>query len=260
MKLRAFSPETIKSYLYWNKKFLEFVGKTPDQVLEDDVKKFVAAKLADGVDTKSIALIRASLKFFYDDVLGKGIVKLKTPKIPKKLPTVLTKGEVKKLIESAENIKHRLIIELLYSSGLRVSELINLRVGDLELDERIGWVRRGKGKKDRLFLLAEKLIKELREYIDGKESEDYLFSGRNGKMTARNVQKIIKTVARKAKIEKDVHPHTLRHSLATHLLEDGVSIREIQELLGHSNLSTTQIYTHISVEKLKRIKHPLDKM
>jgi len=260
LKLRAFSPQTVKSYLYWNSDLLKVIGKLPEQITEDDVKNYIAKKLSDGIEPKSIVLIRAALKFFYDEVLGKNIVNLKSPKIAKKLPVVLTKEEVKQLIDSIKNKKHRLIVMLMYSSGLRLSELLNVKVDDLEFGEKIGWVRSGKGGKDRLFLLSDKLIEELKEYIQDKKETDYVFTGRNGRMSPRNVQKIIKKNARDAGIEKDVHPHILRHSIATHFLEDGVDIRKIQELLGHASLSTTQIYAHVSAEELKKIKNPLDSL
>lgn len=258
LKLRGFSKNTISSYIFYNKKFLEFCRKEPIEVEEDDVKNFIAQKISEGVNPKTVVLIQSALRFFYDEILKKGIVNLKSPKISKSLPIVLTREEVRTLIDSTKNKKHRLIIKLLYSSGLRLSELINLKVCDLELEERIGWVRKGKGAKDRMFIISSKLIDELKEYLKNKKDFDYVFSGRNGKMSERNVQKIIKVAAKKAGIEKKISTHTLRHSFATHLLEAGENIRKIQELLGHSNLSTTQIYTHVSTEELKKIKSPLD--
>jgi len=260
LKLRAFSPETVKAYLYWNNDLLKNVNKNPVDMTEDDIKNYIAKKLSNGVDAKSIVLVRAALKFFYDEVLEKKIVNLKTPKVAKKLPIVLTKDEIVRLINSVRNNKHRLMISLMYSSGLRLSELLNLKVGDLELVEKIGWVRSGKGSKDRIFILPEKLIDELKDYVEGKKESDYMFTGRNGRMTPRNVQKIIKRAIKVAGIEKDIHPHSLRHSFGTHLLEDGVDIRKIQVLMGHSNLSTTQIYTHVTTDELKKIKNPLDNL
>lgn len=152
------------------------------------------------------------------------------------------------------------MVSLLYACGFRVSELINLKIQDLELQEKIGRARQAKGKKDRTFNIPEILIQELKERIEKQKSAnlDYLFTGPKGKISSRNIQKIVKKAAEKAGIEKQVHPHTLRHSFATHLLEAGTDIRMIQELLGHSNLSTTQIYTHISTEELKKIKSPIE--
>jgi len=260
LKLRAFSPETVKAYLYWNNDLLKNVNKNPTDMTEDDIKNYIAKKLSDGVDAKSIVLVRAALKFFYDEVLDKKIVNLKTPKVAKKLPIVLTKDEIIRLMNSVQNRKHKLMISLMYSSGLRLSELLNLKVGDLEIEEKIGWVRSGKGSKDRIFILPDRLIDELKDYVNGKEESDYMFTGRNGRMTPRNVQKIIKRAIKVAGIEKNIHPHSLRHSFGTHLLEDGVDIRKIQVLMGHSNLSTTQIYTHVTTDELKKIKNPLDNL
>ena len=261
LKLKMSSPRTIRTYLYWNNQFLDFIKKDPEKVTEDDVRSFIASKVSDA-SPKTIALIISALKFFYREVLKRDVVKVETPKIPKTLPEVLTKKEIKLLMGSIKNKKHRLILELLYSSGIRVSELTNLKVGDLELTENFGWIRRGKGVKDRLFLIANTTSDKLEKHIEenGKKPSDYLFVGRNGKMSSRNVQKIVKLSAKKVGIEKNVHPHTLRHSLATHMLEDGINIRKIQTLLGHERISTTEIYTHISTVELKGIKNPLDEL
>lgn len=192
-------------------------------------------------------------------MLKKKIVTMKTPKIPKHIPVVLTKDEIRKLIDSAGSYKSKVIIQFFYSSGLRLSELIKLKITDLELKEKIGWVRKGKGNKDRLFLLSENLIKELEKYISTLDiNEKYLFPGQKTHISPRNVQKIVDNAARRANLTKKVHPHMLRHCFATHLLESGVDIRKIQELLGHSNLQTTQIYTSVSKEELKKVKNPLD--
>jgi len=258
LKLRGFSDRTVKMYLFYNQKFLEFIKKEPEQVTEDDIKSYITSRMDGGVSAKSIVLIKSALKFFYDEVLKMNIVTFKSPKVSKKLPTVLTRDEVRKMIDSVENKKHKLIVMLLYSSGLRLSELTNLKIADLDINEKIGWVRSGKGEKDRMFILSDKVIEKMGEFLSGKEVSDYIFNGRKGKMSSRLVQKIVAAAAKKAEINKNVSPHTLRHSFATHLLESGENIRKIQELLGHSSLSTTQLYTHVSTEELKKVKNPLD--
>jgi len=258
LKLRAFSQNTVAAYMLWNKKFLNFAGKDPDVVVEDDIKSFIGNKMSEGVSPKTVILMKAALKFSYDGMMKKNIVNIKSPKIAQKLPTVLTKEEVKKMIYATKNRTHKLIIMMLYSSGLRLSELVNLKVEDMEFEQAMGWVRSGKGAKDRLFMLSKNLADEIKNFTVSKQKADFIFSGRNGRMTPRNVQKIVAGAAKHAAITKNVHPHTLRHSLATHLLEDGTDIRKIQTLLGHANLSTTQIYTHVSMEELKKIKNPLD--
>jgi integrase/recombinase XerD len=148
------------------------------------------------------------------------------------------------------------MISLLYSSGLRVSELVKLKPQDVRFEESIGWVRQGKGGKDRMFLLSQQIGKELQDYLQKREN-NFLFS-KEKPLTTRNIQKIVKKVREKAGIQKRVTPHTMRHSFATHLLEAGTDIRYIQSLLGHASLNTTQMYAHVSTEQLKKIKSPLD--
>lgn len=257
LKLRGFSGETVKAYLFHNKKFLEFCKKPEGEITRDDIKSYLASLIDKGLANSSIALAKSSIVFYHEKVLGKTFEKIETPKIPKKIPTVLTREEVRKLIGATKSAKHRLLIELLYSSGLRLSECTNLKIDDLELEDRMGWVRSGKGGKDRMIILSDKLVKSIKDAVSN-ERTGYLFEGRNGRLTGRAVQKALAKTAERAKIRKKVHPHTLRHSFATHLLEAGTDIRKIQVLLGHSNLSTTQIYTSVSTTELKKVRSPLD--
>jgi integrase/recombinase XerD len=257
LKVRGFSPLTVRNYSFFVEKFLLRTDKPVEKLNQDDVKVY----LGEMFDTKSkntIMLAAASLKFFYVEILKKDFGQIKMPKKDKKLPEVLTKDEIKNLIDSTDTIKSRLIISLLYSSGLRVSEVVNLKVGDLNLSEKTGWVRRGKGAKDRLFVYSESLADDINHYLTTKGKDNkYVFSKEKA-LTTRNIQKIIKGTRERAGIQKKVTPHTLRHSFATHLLEQGTDIRVIQTMLGHSSLSTTQVYTHISSELIKKVKNPLD--
>ncbi len=257
LRLRGYSENTFKTYLYHNMRFLDYCDKNPGKVSEKDLKKYIGNMMSD-YSSSTVNIARSALKFFYDEVLGKDIVNFKSAKVSKKLPVVLRKGEVRELIDSAQTRKSQLMLEMLYSSGLRVSELVKLKVGDLELDENHGWVRGGKGGKDRLFILSKKLSAKLKVFVKDKKSSSFVFDGFDGSMTTRNVQSIVKRAALSAGIDKKVSPHTLRHCFATHLLESGVGIRQIQVLLGHSNLQTTQIYTKVSTEELKTIDSPLD--
>lgn len=258
MKLRGFSEKTIKSYLLYNQKFLEYIEKSPENVTEDDIKEFMAHKMEDSVTNGSLSFIKSALKFYYDEILGKNFSWIKTPRQTKALPVVLTKNEIKDLIDSTENEKHKLLIELLYSTGLRLNECINLKYSDLDIKENIGWVRKGKGSKDRIFIISETFKNDLIRYKEKKGAGEYIFTVSGRKMSPRGIQYAIKVSVERAGIDKDVHVHTLRHSFATHLLENGVDIRKIQQLLGHSNLQTTQIYTQVSSEEIKKIKSPLD--
>ncbi|GIU68487.1 MAG: hypothetical protein KatS3mg001_337 [Candidatus Pacearchaeota archaeon] len=259
LKISKNSENTIKSYLSENKKFLDFVNKPVEEISEEDLKKYLAT--ISQKSAASIILSLAAIKYSFSSILKKDITKeIKRPKREKKLPEVLTKEEIKRLLSSVKNKKSKLMLSLMYSCGLRVSELINLKIEDLSLEEKIGKIKLGKGKKDRFFNIPSMLIPQLRKQIKKQKNknQEFLFSGPKGKLSERNVQKIVKKAAKKAGIKKQISPHTLRHSFATHLLENGTDIRKIQELLGHSSISTTEIYTHISKEELKKIKSPIE--
>jgi len=259
MKISKMSPYTLRNYLDFNRCLLEHCKKNPEEISQSDVKLFLADNMTERASS-SVILFLAAVKFAYTAVLQKDPTsRIKRPKNEKKIPSVLTKSEVQKLIEAAKTIKSKLILQFLYSSGLRVSEIVKIKPVDLDFNENMGWVREGKGKKDRMFILSEKLSKKLQKFIKKHSDWDYLFSEKKP-LTTRNIQKIVQKTAEKASIEKNVHPHTLRHSFATHLLDAGVDIRKIQFLLGHSSIATTQIYTHISQEQVKNIKNPLDNL
>ena len=261
LKLRGFSKRTVDTYLANVRLFLEKTKRDPIENKEDDLKLYFAELISDRkLSPRSIAIKKSSIKFFYDNVIGKNIVTFKTPKIPKSIPVFLTKEEISKLFKVASSKKSLLIMRLLYATGLRVSECVNLKISDLEIKNNIAWVREGKGGKDRPIFFPEKLSEELRKHIQTlDEKEKYLFPGKDeGHLSTRNIQKIISNISKKAGIPKKVTAHKLRHSFATHNLDKGVDIRIIQELLGHSDLSTTQIYTHVSKEQLKKVKNVLD--
>ncbi len=255
LRLRGFSPLTVRNYSFFVDKFLKHANKDIANLNAQDAKNYLSS-LFESKSKNTIMLAAASLKFFYVEVLKKDFSEIKMPKKERSLPAVLTPDEVRALIENADTEKSRLIISLLYSSGLRVSELVNLKVSDINSQDGTGWVRRGKGGKDRLIIISPTLVKGLQEYLEGR-SNQYIFS-KEKPLTTRNIQKIIKLTSKRAGIQKKVTPHTLRHSFATHLLENGTDIRIIQTMLGHSSLSTTQVYTHISSEQLKKVQNPLD--
>jgi integrase/recombinase XerD len=261
LKIRGFSQETVKAYTRHNANFLGFINKDPSLVSEDDLKSYLAHLMSDKkLSSSSVALVRSSLLFFYNQVLTKGFAGIKTPKIQRNPPAVLSKEEVKSLIEACVNDKSRLLIQFLYSSGLRVSECLNIRVEDIDFNEKICFVKQGKGKKNRATVLAENLAEHLKDYFEREElTSGLIFRNKEGKaLGVRNAQKIVSKAGKRAGIKKIVTPHKLRHSFATHLLDSGVSIRVIQELLGHSNLQTTQIYTRVSMEHIRGVKSPLD--
>ena len=260
LKISKNSDYTIRNYTKSNKQLLSFTNKQPENITKDDVKLYIAENLSERAST-SIILFLAAIKYAYLNILKNDITaSIKRPKREKKMPTVLTKDEVKKLIKSIENKKSKLMVSLMYACGLRVSETVNLKVDHLDFEDNIGHVRQGKGKKDRIFNIPKFLFSKLKKHVKQQKEnkQEYLFTGPKGKMSTRNLQKIVKNASQKAEIKKDVHCHTLRHSFATHLLENGVDIRIIQKLLGHASISTTELYAHVSKEQIKKIKSPID--
>ncbi len=259
IKISKLSPYTLRNYMEFNRKLLEHSNKHPEEIDSYDIKNFLADKMSDKASVSNI-LFLSSIRFAYSSLLGKDPTSaIKRPKTEKKIPVVLTKDEVIKLINSAQTKKSKLILQLLYSSGLRVSELVNLKSNDLDFNENIGWVRKGKGKKDRMFILSKKLSNKLKKFIEKRKNWNFVFSEKKP-LTTRNIQKIVQKAALNSGIGKEAHPHTLRHCYATHLLENGIDIRKIQILLGHSSLSTTERYTHVSSTELKKVSSPLDNL
>jgi len=202
-----------------------------------------------------------SIKFYYEIVLNipNRFYSIDRPRKQEKLPEILAKETVLKMIDIAANLKHKCILSLLYSAGLRRSELINLKITDIDSTRMLIRVAQGKGKKDRFTLLSKNVLVDLRSYYKIYRPKTYLFEGADGgKYSGSSVLKIVKRAAKKAGIYKKVTPHMLRHSFATHLLEDGVDLRYIQTLLGDNSTRTTEIYTHVAVTNFKNIKSPLD--
>jgi len=262
LKISKNSEYTLRNYVNYNKILFDFTKKNPEDMTEDDVKKYIAEKL-DKNSSSSVILFLSALKYAYSNILKKDMtINIKRPKREKRFPTVLTKDEIKKLFEVLGTKKSKLMVSLMYACGMRVSELTNLKIENFDFEERIGYIRQAKGKKDRIFNIPSFLFRDLKRQAEKQNSEnkEYLFTGLKGKLSSRNLQKIVSRAAQRAGIKKDVHCHTLRHSFATHLLENNTDIRKIQELLGHADLSTTQIYTHISTEELKKIKSPIDSL
>ena len=256
LELRNFSRETVRGYLYSVEKFLDYSENRG--INEDVAKSYIINKLKKQ-NPSSVAKDGFAIKFFFENVLHQSL-NLPTIKRNKTLPNILTINEVKKLIESSKNVKHKLIIKLLYGTGLRVSEIVNLEKKDILINESMIKVVLGKGKKDRFVKLPDSIKNELENYSKIGNSK-YLFeSNRGGKLTKATVQAILRNSAKRAKIKKRVYPHLLRHSFATHLLEQGTDLRVIQKLLGHSSIKTTQIYTQISQASIKNIKSPLDNL
>lgn len=259
LKLRSYSPKTIKAYVFCIKEYLIYKGVDFDKLNEESIKNYLLKLQESGKSPQTINLHLNSIKYFYRNVFeNHQKVNIKFAKRSQKLPVVLSRIEIEQIISSISNNKHKLIISLSYGSGLRISEVQNLKVCDVNIDELTIHVKEAKGKKDRITVLPQKLVNDLRKLTVLKNVSDFVFeSERGGKLSTRTLQKIFENALKESGIKKPATFHSLRHSFATHLLENGIDVRYVQELLGHVNIRTTQIYTHVTNPKLKNIKSPL---
>ncbi len=256
MEIRNFSYKTNKSYINSVAKFLEFAGE--QELNQDLVKKYIQIEIK-RKEPATITHDIFAIQFFFANVLGNKVY-IPRPKKNRKIPEILTKEEVREMINSLDNIKHKLILKVLYGCGLRVGEVVNLKKEDLNFEENLIHIKLGKGKRDRFVKIPESAKEELKNYCKLDNSGILFPSNRGGKLTTATIQAIVENSAKRAGVQKEVYPHLLRHSFATHLLESGVDLRIIQKLLGHADIKTTQIYTQISQASIKNIKSPLDNL
>ena len=259
LKLRNYSPKTIKAYLLCIELYLKHKKVDFCKLDGENIKNFLLLLKEKDKSPQTINLYLNAIKFFYNQVLKiYKRIDLKFAKRNKSLPIVLSREEINKIIENITNTKHRLMVMISYGSGLRVSEVVNLKVKDVNIDELLIHIKEAKGMKDRITVFSEKILNEIKNAIAGKDKDDFVFeSERGGKLTTATAQKVFIKSLKKSGINKPATFHSLRHSFATHLLENGVDIRYVQELLGHSNIRTTQIYTHVTNPAIKNIKSPL---
>ncbi len=259
LKLRRYSPKTIKSYLGCVAEYLRAKQNNLKEIDIDFIKKFLLAKVDKGVSAQTTNQSLQAINFFCWNVLGyQGKIDVKFAKTPSKLPVVLSRDEIQTILEAIANEKHKLMIALAYAGGLRVSEIVDMKIKDINLAQLTIHIKGAKGNKDRITVLPEKLVENINNFMAHRDFNDYVFaSERGGKLTTRTAQIIFEKALKKAGIRKEASFHCLRHSFATHLLENGVDVRYVQELLGHANIRTTQIYTKVTNPALKNIKSPL---
>ncbi len=259
LKIRDYSPKTIKSYLYGLKEYFSYKESNLKTLSHENIKNFLLDAKKKGISARTRNLYLNAIKFYYRNVVKTSQkIDIQSAKKTKSLPVVLSRNEIKKLIKQTTNIKHRLLLSLAYGAGLRVSEVVNLRVKDIDFGELTIHLKNSKGKKDRITIFPDKLKVNLKRLTAGKDKNNFVFaSQRGGRLSTRTAQKVFKDSLKKAGIKKEATFHSLRHSFATHLLENGVDVRHVQELLGHQNIRTTQRYTQVTNPKLKNIKSPL---
>jgi site-specific recombinase XerD len=270
MRMRKLELKTRAAYLRAVKKLADFLKRSPDTATVEDLRRFQLYLVDQGTSPITINATIVGLKFFFDITLGRSelMSKMQTVRVPQKMPVVLSRDEVTRLIAAAPNLKSQTALSVAYATGLRVSEVVSLKVSDIDSRRMTLRVEQGKGRKDRYAMLPPVLLERLRAWRRQAHAQGkmlpggWLFHGLNpvDPLTARQLNRAIHIAAETAKIDKRVSMHTLRHSFATHLLEQKVVIRLIQVMLGHKKLETTVVYTHVATELLREVVSPLEKL
>jgi site-specific recombinase XerD len=263
MLVRGFSPRTQKAYLGWMRRLVKHSRVSADQVSEGQLRAFVAHLAERELSSATINQAISALGFFFRHVLPREWkLQIQYQQAPQRLPVTLDIEEVRRLLDATGSLRERAAMELAYSAGLRLGEVLHLRLSDIDSRRMIIRVEQGKGKKDRNVMLADSLLKTLRAYWKQERPREWLFPGQDGRrpLNATIIQRAFAVARQAARIEKRVSFHTLRHSFATHLMESGVSVRTIQALLGHRSLNTTQRYTHVAGDYLRETRSPLDRL
>lgn len=270
LQRRNYSTSTFRGYILAVKQYANYFGKSPEKLGTEEVRCFQLYLLKEKkLKPSTVEMRMAALRFLYKKVLKRRDIDLEDmplPKVPKKLPVVLSHEEVTRLIEAAPNLKYRTILMLLYSTGLRRAEAPLIKIGDIDSERMILHVRQGKGSRDRDLPMSPKLLDALREYYRQHRPKTYLFPSSAGRLGAESpmsdkaVWHACQAAAKRAGISKTIGVHTFRHTFATHLLEAGADLRTIQILLGHSSLRDTAIYLHLSQRHLRTVPNPLDQI
>lgn len=263
LELRRYSLNTARSYISQFERFINSFHKEKElmSVSEAEILTYMSNLVKEGYSESYSKIALNAIKFYFEVVkeMPNRFYNISLPKRSASLPKVLAKVDILRMIQQTKNLKHRCIIALLYSAGLRRQELIDLKIEDIDSHRMTITVRQGKGKKDRISILSNHLLSDLRNYYKTYKPKTFLFEGANGaQYSPTSVGKIVSRAALKAGLKRHVTPHMLRHSFATHLLESGTDLRYIQILLGHSSAKTTEIYTHVAIKGFNQIVNPLD--
>jgi len=263
MALRGFAPRTQKVYVSWVARLVSRTRVFPDQLSELQVRTYLAGLSQGGLSASTLNQAVSAVRFFFNAVLHREWpLELHYQRAPQRVPVTLSREEVGRLLAKVPGLRERAAMEIAYGGGLRLSEVLHLRLSDIDSERMILRVDQGKGKKDRNVMLSPALLETLRAYWRQSRSREWLFPGHRGKRPLHPtvLQRAFKQARQEARITKPVSFHSLRHTFATHLLESGVNVRTIQALLGHRSLGTTQRYTHVAGDYLKQTRSPLDSL
>jgi integrase/recombinase XerD len=263
METRNYSPRSVTSYVSMLANAAKYFHRSPEDLSAEEIKKYLHYCAQDrGLSVSTINQTISAFKILFQDVLGKPWekIKIKRPRKNKHLPDILSKEEIGKIIRLTTNQKHKVIIAILYSSGLRREELLNLKIRDIDSNRMLIRVRNGKGNKSRDTLLAQNTLELLRNYYRKYHPVEYLFeSFRPGiPYSGTSVEKVVQRAVQRAGVTKHIYPHSLRHAFATHLLEQGTNLKVIQKLLGHTSMRSTMIYLHLAKPDYTDVRSPLD--
>jgi site-specific recombinase XerD len=264
MNVRGFVPKTQQSYIRAVREFTAFFGRSPDQAEAEDIRRYQVHLRDRGTSTTSMNAAVSGLRFFFAVTLDRPAVvaRMTTVREPRKLPVVLSPGEVAAMLQAAPGLKYRAALSVAYAAGLRAAEVVALKPGDIDSTRMVIRVEQGKGRKDRYVMLSPALLDLLREWWRTARPQGWLFPGRPAvnPMSTRQLSRACHTAAELAGLDKPVSLHTLRHSFATHLLEQRVDIRVIQVLLGHAKLTTTALYAQVATRTIRDVQSPLDRL
>jgi len=263
LQIRNYAPTTVAAYIRSVAEFAKHFGKSPDLLGSEQIREYQLYLIKEkGVSLPSYIQAVCALRFFYTNTLHRpvSVDRIPLPRYEKKLPVILSRAEVKLLLETPKNLSHRAILATMYAAGPRISEVAKLKVSDIDSSRNVIWIRGGKGRKDRQVLLPPRLLELLHVYCCWKKPKEWLFPGGipGQPICSNSIFRACQKAVRKAGIVKPVHPHSLRHAFATHLLDAGVNLRTIQILLGHSKLETTARYLHVTDTAVRSTTSPLE--
>jgi integrase/recombinase XerD len=264
MTIRRFAPKTQASYIRAVRSFTVFLGRSPDQATAEDLRRYQLHLASGGVSVPSLNATVTALRFFFTVTLGRSeaTAKMASVRKPRKLPVVLSPEEVARLLDAAPGLKYRAALSVAYGAGLRAAEVVSLKIADIDSTRMVIRVEQGKGRKDRYVMLSRPLLDLLRAWWKTERPRGWLFPGQDpvNPLTTRQLNRACHAAAEVAGIDKRVSLHTLRHSFATHLLEQKVDIRVIQVLLGHKKLDTTALYSQVATRTIREVTSPLEQL